>query len=482
VSPSRKPEVGFERVIVLGGGPAGLAAARELSAASVEVVVLEREPWVGGLSHTWQHRGFRFDLGGHRWFTKNTWLHEWFLELMEGELITVNRISRIYFDGHYFHYPIRLRNVVRTTGPWTSVHAMLSYFRSQIKLRLRPQAVENIEQAYIAQFGTKLYEMFFKRYTEKVWGRDCAELSADWVTQRTKGLSIWETARDALIKPRAEVESLVEQFVYPRLGYQRISERMREDVEARGGRVVLGATVTGVSVHPDRVTVRYRSAEGSGQEIDGDHVVSTIPLGLLVQILKPVLPSEVIDAAKGLEFRSVITANLLIDKEQVTPDTWLYVHEPRIGFARLHEPRNWSPAMAPLGKTSICAEWFCSVGDETWRMSDEEIVERTIEHLSADLGFVERSEVIDGFVLRAEQAYPVYSLGYAQRVGTLKQHLTRHADRISIAGRGGTFRYNNADHSIETGILVARNLLGEDHDVDAVNVEQEYHEERVVEH
>ena len=477
--PNHRPP---RKVAVLGGGPAGLAAARELSAAGVHVVVLERAPWVGGLSLTWEHRGFRFDLGGHRWFTKKDWLQEWFLELMEGELVTVDRISRIYFSGRYFRYPIGLLNVVRNVGPITSMHAVWSYLVSQLRLWLRPQPIENIEEAYVAQFGIKLYQMFFKRYTEKVWGRDCTELSADWVTQRTKGLSVWETARNAVVRPKdAKMESLVDQFLYPRLGYQRISDRMREDVEALGGSVLLESTVIGVAVNDENVTVRYRGSDGSEHEIEADHAISTIPLGRLARILTPEASSEVVDAAKSLEFRSVITVNVLLDREQVTPDTWVYIHEPKIEFARIHEPRNWSPAMAPAGKTSICAEWFCSVGDETWRLSDEELLDRTVRHLVEDLGFIESDEVIDGFVLRARHAYPVYSLDYAARIGVIKRHLSRHEDRISIAGRGGTFRYNNADHSVETGILVARNLLGAAHDVDAVNLEQEYHEEKISE-
>ena len=195
--------------------------------------------------------------------------------------------------------------------------------------------------------------------------------------------------------------------------------------------------------------------------------------------MNPKAPSSVLDAAKGLEFRSVITANVMLRKQQVTRDTWLYIHEPGIGFARIHEPPNWSEAMSPPGTTSICAEWFCTKDDETWQLDDDEIVQRTIGHLADDLGFIDRSEVIDGFALRAQHAYPVYTLDYAERVNTLKRYLNQFSEHISIAGRGGTFRYNNADHSIETGLLVAQNLLGESHDVDAVNIEQDYHEEKI---
>ena len=469
-----------QKVVVLGGGPAGLAAAHELAHGGVEVVVLERAPWVGGLSLTTVHEGFRFDLGGHRWFTRKDWLDAWFHDLMAGELVRVDRTSRIYFDGRYFDYPIRIPNVLRTAGVVTSAHALLGHLWQQARTLLAPRPIETIEEAYIAQFGAKLYRMFFKRYTEKVWGRDCADLSADWVSQRTKGLSVWETARHSIVKSpkRERVESLVDHFDYPRLGYQRISERLREEIEAQGGEVRLRSTATGVAVEAGGVAVRYRVEDGSERECSADHVVSTIPLGRLVQIVTPRAPSRVLDAAKGLEFRSLVTANILLDREQVTPDTWLYIHDPRIGFARLHEPRNWSEAMAPDGKTSICAEWFCTKGDDVWRMSDEEIVDRTVGHLADDLGFIDRSEVVEGFALRARHAYPVYTLDYARQVESIKSHLATHSDRLSIAGRGGSFRYNNADHSIEMGLLVGRNLLGESHDVETVNLDPDYLEEK----
>lgn len=478
---------GVDSVVVLGAGPAGLAAAHELATRGVDVCVLERAPWVGGLSLTWEHEGFRFDLGGHRWFTKKEWLDQWFRRLMEGELVDVQRTSRIYFDGRYFDYPVSIGNVLRTAGVGTSVHAVASYGWQLVKEQFRSDSIENIEQAYIAQFGPKLYEMFFRRYTEKVWGRDCSRLSADWVTQRTRGLSIYETIKNALV-PRevlvnrgGRVESLVDSFVYPRLGYQQISDRMKQDIEAAGSQVLLNAQVEGLVIEPNRVAVRYRDRETKQtREVVGRHVISTIPLGHLVRCVEPGAPAAVLEAATGLEFRSVITANIMLRKDQVTPDTWLYVHDESVGFARIHEPRNWSPAMCPPGMTSICAEWFCTRGDPVWSLSDEEIVERTVGHLADDLGFIERGEVIGGFALRARHAYPVYSLDYASRVGQLKDHLRQYSGELSIAGRGGTFRYNNADHSIETGLLAAQNLLGQEHDVDRVNTDPDYHEERWV--
>jgi protoporphyrinogen oxidase len=302
------------------------------------------------------------------------------------------------------------------------------------------------------------------------------------VAQRTKGMSVVETVRNAISTPKQKVESLVDQFVYPRFGYQRISERMKDVIEGAGGEVRLETTVVGLDIVEDGVVVRVKDRDGNVSESRFDHVVSTIPLGRLVQIATPQAPDCVLAAAKGLEFRSVITANIMLEREQVTPDTWLYVHDENIGFARIHEPKNWSPDMVPKPtQTSVVTEWFCSEGDDVWQLSDEEIVRRTVDHLADDLGFIDRGEVIEGLVLRARHAYPVYSLDYGDRVGLIKRHLEQHTDVLSIAGRGGTFRYNNADHSIETGILVGRNLLGGHYDVESVNTEQEYHEEKIVE-
>ena len=465
-----------EKVVVIGGGPAGLAAAHQLVAHDVEVTVLERAPWVGGLSMTVERNGFRFDVGGHRWFTKKKWLNDWFVELMREELTTVDRSSRIYFDGRYFDYPPRIGNVLESAGLSASVHAGASYLTSQLVQRLRQTPVVTTEQAYIEQFGPKLYEMFFRRYSEKVWGRKCSLLSADWVVQRSQGLSAWQTFLDAILKREPEFKSLAGSFLYPRLGYQRISERMREEIERGNGRVLLQSKATGVDLEAG-AAVRYQEADGLQRELECDHVISTIPLNHLIKILRPKPPSNVMEAAKGLEFRNLITANVMLDREQVTSDTWLYIHDRDIGFSRIHEPVNWSREMAPPGKTSLCAEWFCSTRDPIWNTSDEEICEKSIAHLNNDLGFIERNEVIDCFALRAKHAYPIYTLDYKDRVTTIKQQLESHEQLLSIAGRGGTFRYNNADHSIETGLLVAKNLLGEAHDVDAVNLEPEYHEE-----
>lgn len=467
------------RIVVLGAGPGGLAAAHVLTRnqeATAGVDVLELKDQVGGLCITLDQGGFKFDLGGHRWFTKNQELHKWFLELMKGELVTVDRISRIYFAGKYFNYPISIKNVLKSAGLFTSAHAFLSYGTTALRSLFRRREPQNIEDAYVAQFGKKLFEMFFRRYTEKVWGLPCTELSADWVKQRSKGLSIMTALKDAMWKSK-DVVSLIDQFVYPRDGYERICIRMAEDVTRGGGRIHLGSPVKRLEYRgPGDWLVHHAGPDGP-RTIEASDVISTIPLPHLVRMVSPAAPQAVLDASSTLRFRDLITVTVMLRKKQVTPDTWLYVHDEDLIFARLHEPKNWSPAMVPGEEfTSVVCECFCSKDEPIWARPDGEISDRVIADLSDRLGFITRDEVIDTAVVRTRFAYPVYDLDYRPKIDQVYGFLNAH-EGIHIVGRGGTFRYNNADHSIEMGQLLAKKLLGASDDHMSVNTEAAYHEE-----
>jgi len=462
-------------VVVLGAGPAGLAAAHVLSRGGVPVDVLELKDRVGGLCITIEQNGFRFDLGGHRWFTKNAELHAWFLELMDGELVDVDRISRIYFGGKYFNYPISIGNVLKTAGVFTCAWAGVSYMCAALRDLFTRREPRNIKEAYVRQFGHKLFEMFFRRYTEKVWGRPCEELSADWVSQRSKGLSIVTALRDAVRK--TNVTSLVDQFVYPRLGYERICIRMAEDVTKWGGAVRLSSPVKRLEyVGPHDWIIHYHGPDGD-RAIHATDLISTIPLSHLVRMLEPAADEEVTRLARSLTFRDLITVTVMLKKPQVTTDTWLYVHDESVIFARLHEPKNWSPDMVPGPEyTSVVCECFCSREDETWKMTDDALRSRVIEDLSERLGFIHPDEVVDVAVTRTLYAYPTYDLQYREKINAIYDWINRH-EGLHIVGRGGTFRYNNADHSIEMGQLLAKKLLGAATDHMSVNTDAEYHEE-----
>ena len=467
-----------QHVIVLGAGPGGLACAHELAANGIRCTVLERNDYVGGLCRTVEHKGYRFDLGGHRWFTKNVDLHNWFLRLMEGELVEVDRISRIYHNGKYYNYPLRVGDVLRNSTLWEIFMIMWGFGMSILRGAVTNRPVRNMEEAYVAQFGRPLYEMFFRTYSEKVWGRPCDQLSADWVAQRSAGLSVMELVKDALFKSGKGHESLIDQFVYPRRGYVRIAERLAEDVQATGNEVRLNSAVTRIRQHgPGRFEVFFSDGDNESS-VTGEAVVSTIPLGLLVRILEPAPDEEVIACARGLEFRDLITVTVMLDIPQVSRDSWLYVQDRDVIFGRFHEPGNWSSALVPDQEhTSLVLECFCTRGDETWSLSDEDLVTRCVDDLAEKLDFLKRENVVDSCVVRTVNTYPIYDLEYPHKTGMIKEALEAY-DGLHIVGRGGTFRYNNADHSIEMGLLLAQRLAGREVDHLAVNLEQEYHEMR----
>lgn len=465
-----------KHIIVLGAGPAGLATGHEVTANGGRVTVLERNDFVGGLCRTVQAEGYRFDLGGHRWFTKNEALNDWFRNLMDGELVMVDRISRIFYDGKYFFYPIRFSDLLRKTGPLTILHAGFAFLWAVFQQAVFPKPVENMQQAYCAQFGRKLYEMFFRQYTEKVWGRSCEDLSADWVSQRSKGLSIWAVVREALIGNKEQLTSLIDEFMYPRYGYMRVPERMAEDIQAAGGEILLETTVTRIVYHgPSDLEVFYRRGD-SVQSIRGTDVVSTIPLGVLARIMEPECNTHVALAAKSLEFRDLITVNLMLRRKQVSKDTWLYIQDSDILFGRMHEPKNWSRDMVPDDDhTSLVLECFCSKGDAIWNLSDAEIQARCVRDLVDKLKFINEDEVEGATIIRTRETYPIYDMQYAQKLATINAFLKRFTG-IHIVGRGGTFRYNNSDHSIEMGLLLGQKLLGRNINHLAVNTERAYQE------
>jgi protoporphyrinogen oxidase len=465
-----------KHVVILGAGPAGLAVGHELTSQGIGVTILERNDYVGGLCRTVSEQGYKFDLGGHRWFTKNEDLNHWFRNLMEGELVLVNRISRIYHDGTFFLYPITLGDIFQKLNPLAIMQIGASFLFQAMRQAVHPKPIISMKDAYISQFGAKLYEMFFRHYTEKVWGRPCEELSADWVSQRSSGLSIMSVIADVLFKPKEKAESLIETFMYPRDGYMRIPERMAENIVSRGGTVKLNASVTRIAYRgPNDFEVWFGEGENTSSVL-ADRVVSTIPLGIFARILEPACDTRVKDAATSLEFRDLITVNLRLKRKQVTEDTWLYVQDPDIIFGRIHEPKNWSKAMVPDDEhTSLVLECFCSLGDAIWQLEDAEIVRCCIDDLVDKLKFFDREEVEGWTAVRTIQAYPVYDFGYKPKITTIMDYLTR-LHGAHVVGRGGTFRYNNADHSIEMGLMLGRRLLGADIDPLAVNTEPEYQE------
>jgi protoporphyrinogen oxidase len=468
------------RTLVMGAGPGGLCSAYVLSKAGVPTTVVERAPFVGGLARTIKrdtpYGEFKFDIGGHRWFTKVDELNEIFREVIDDELLWVNRTSRIYFDGKYVDYPLKIGNALKAIGPVTAARAMADYGKERVDKKMHPKEIVSMKDAYIDQYGEMLYELFFARYSEKVWGLPCDQMSGDWVSQRTKGMSIVTAVKDAIVPSKGKVVSLIDEFMYPKYGFGRFSERMADRITELGNEVRLGAGVEKVHREGNKVVAVTLATENGPERVVAENYISSIPLTVLAKIVEPAAPADVLAAADALTFRNVITVNLMLKKRQVTSDTWLYVHDKNILFGRFHEPKNWSPFMVPSDEyTSLVIEYFCSFGDHIWSMTEEQLVEQSIRHLVDDMGFITRDEVIDGFIVRAPRAYPSYVIGYEEPLEKIKNFIDS-LENIQIIGRYGTFRYNNTDHSIETGLLAAKNVLGGHFDLDAVNAEKEYHE------
>jgi len=450
--------------VILGGGLAGLAAGRALTRAGHRVRLLESALTVGGLARTVTRDGFRFDLGGHRFFTLDPQVERFVHELLGDELVTVPRSSRIYLRGKWIAYPLRPMNGLFGLGARKSAETLLGYAAASISRRLRPAPPVSLEDWVVANFGRPMFAYYFKDYSEKVWGIDCSEISAEWMAQRIQGLSLGAAIRRAFGRRGPALPTLADRFLYPRLGSGRIADRLREEIE----RTCPIATDTRVThIHHDGrriggVGIRQGDRE---QNLSGAAFLSTIPLTQLIQALSPHAPAHVRAAAAQLRYRDLVIVTVMLKRERVTDQTWIYFPGKDIPFGRLHEPTNWSAAMAPPGHTLLVTERFCFRGDATWNASDDELIETTAQQLE-NLGFIRRHEVQDGMVVRIPSAYPLFEVGYQERSQILCNYLDRF-ENLQLAGRGGRFRYFNMDQAIASGLSAAQALLGRDSEMRA---------------
>ena len=463
-----------EEALVIGAGPAGLAAAVELARAGRPVTVLEQDDVVGGISRTVEHHGFRFDIGGHRFFTRMDELQREWEEIMGDDFLIRERLSRIFFRGQLMEYPLKIGSTLRVLGIKDSLLAVLSYLRVSV----RPVPEESFEGWVTNRFGRRIYRHFFKTYTEKVWGMPCTEISADWAAQRIKSLSFWGALRDALFGRGAdEATSLLRQFHYPRLGPGMLFERYRDIALEHGATVEMERRAVSLQHADGRVQSVISAGEDGQSEHHVDQVISSMPLATLALSMDPPPPPEVVEAARGLRQRSFLTAALIVAEEDPFPDQWIYVHEPRVRLGRVQNYRNWSPEMVPeKNRCCIGIEYFTWADEPFWSTPDAEIIDLAMKEMG-ELGLIEPDLVVDGAVVRMKNAYPVYDPGYAERVEAIRRFLES-IENLQTIGRAGQHRYNNMDHSMMTGKLAAGNLLGEQHDVWAVNVEETYHERK----
>lgn len=460
-------------VAVIGAGPAGLTAAGELTARNIPVVVLEQDRQIGGLAKTVEYRGFRFDIGGHRFFTRQEPVLALWKSLLGDDLLVRPRLSRILYGGRYFDYPLRPLNTLKNLGLAESFRILTGYVRARLS-PIEPEA--SLADWITNHFGRRLFEMFFESYTEKVWGIPCTEIRAQWAAQRIRGLSL-RTAVFSMLFPAwrrgGRLRTLTDQFFYPRLGPGMMWDVLASRIRGGGGDIRLESPV--VAIHHDggRVTRLETGWGGKRATWEVSHVIASMPLRTLVRRLIPHPPSDVVAAADHLRYRDFLTVALVVDVPDLFPDNWIYIHDETVQVGRIQNFRNWSAEMVPdRARTCLGMEYFCFAGDELWSMDDAALVALATREL-AQLGLAPAEKVSDGTVVRMPKAYPVYDGTSADAVAVIREYLDQF-ENLQVVGRNGMHRYNNMDHSMLTGMLAARNVAGEHHDLWEVNAEDEY--------
>ncbi len=465
------------RVVIIGAGPAGLTAAYDLGKRGVASTVFEADDIVGGISRTVERDGWRFDIGGHRFFTKVPRVEALWHEILPDEDFMLRpRMSRIYYNGKFFDYPLRAMNALRNLGPIEALLCVLSYVWVRIH---PPKDQSHFEGWTAARFGWRLYRTFFKTYTEKAWGLPATELTADFAAQRIKNLSLAKAVWNSLLPRRnqKDITSLIEEFEYPKLGPGMMWERCRDLVEAQGTKVVMEAPVVRIRHEGGRaVEVTARTA-GAETTVPVDSVISSMPITHLLKAMDPPVPTEVAAAADALPYRDFLTVALVVPESAGFPDNWIYIHGPEVKVGRIQNFGSWSPYLVKEGRTCLGLEYFVFEGDEVWTMADDDLVALGSQELER-LGLLDADKVETGYVVRCPKAYPTYDDHYKANVAILVDWLSQHASNVHPVGRNGMHKYNNQDHSMYTALLTVENLFGADHDIWAVNVEEEYHEAR----
>ena len=462
-------------VVIIGGGPAGLTAAYELSKHNVPAVVLEADNIVGGISRTVNYKGYLFDIGGHRFFSKCAEVNQIWEEILHGQFLERPRLSRIYYRHKFFYYPLKPRNALLGLGPLEAMRIVASYAWS----RVNPHPKEdNLEEWVSNRFGKRLYEIFFKTYTEKVWGVPCTEIRAEWAAQRIRGLSLTTAIKNALFgQKKPKVKTLIDKFHYPARGPGQMWETLTEMLRERGYPVLMERPVIRIAHDGTKVThLVTRSAQGE-QKFAGSHFISSMPIRELVNALDPPPPPDVHKAANSLRYRDFLIVSLIVNRKDITPDNWIYIHESKVKVGRIQNFKNWSPAMVPdPSKTCLGMEYFVFENDELWSSPDDKLIEMAKREIE-QLGLAKASEIEDGCVVRMPKAYPMYDADWHQQVQLIRHWIEQNLPNLQLVGRNGMHKYNNQDHSMMTALYAARNILGENHDLWTVNTDEEYHEE-----
>ncbi len=462
-------------LVIIGAGPAGLTAAYELSNSEKKVIVLEKKPQVGGLAETKVFGSYRYDIGPHRFFTKNKEVYQLFLEMLGSDAVAVNRKTRILFKNSYFDYPLTPLNALFGLGLGESIVIGFSYIFARVKSYLKISKINNFEDWVVDRFGKKLFNNFFKNYTEKVWGIDCKDIGSDWAAQRIKGLSLSTAIKFALFpNSKKRPKTLVDKFYYPRLGAGMLWEKFEEHITKKGIEVTKNKKVTAVKRNGDNFIITYEDTEGNKTTIESKNVFFSNPLLEFIAIYDSEVPQSVIDSAKALNYRNHISVHITIDKK-LFDDNWIYIHSPNLDMARIADFTNFSDDMSEAGTYPLTLEYFCFEDDDIWNKQNKDIIDFALNELRNI--FDDEFNVIHSEVSRNANAYPVIKTGYQEHIDVIKDWLSG-LPNITAIGRSGMFKYNNQDHAMATGLYAARTLVGQgDFDPWEVNVDGEYHEE-----
>jgi protoporphyrinogen oxidase len=450
----------FRKVIILGGGPAGLAAGYELTQADIDALIIEQSSSVGGLAKTMRHDGFRFDIGGHRFITDNKKLERTVKKILPEEILVVARSSKILLKNKYFDYPIKLWNALSGMGLLTSIRIIVEYIFEQVKHRLKKYPVVSLEDWVVRQFGRTMFNIFFKGYSEKVWGIPCDKIAMEWVNRRIQGLSLGLTLKKAFLNSKpGQTRTLADKFLYPAFGIGQIADGLKAEIEQKN-EIITSSSIVRINRSDSWVDSVTVETDGTTQEYYANEFISSIPLTAVIKLLDPPPTEAVIKAANCLKFRDLVVVTIMINRERVTNQTWIYIPDSAIPFGRIHEPKNWSSKMAPEGKTHLVVEYFCFSGGAIWSKTDRELEQLTVEHLN-QLGFIELDELIDSVVLRIPKAYPLFEVDFQKHQKTIFDYLDRF-ENLHLIGRGGKFEYYNSDHAMESGMTVAEEIISRD--------------------
>ncbi|PZR30626.1 NAD(P)/FAD-dependent oxidoreductase [Caulobacter segnis] len=469
--------------LVIGGGPAGLTAAYTLAKAGRDVIVLEMDPArVGGVARTLDYKGLKFDIGGHRFFSRNPEVLDLWREILPEGFLERPRRSRIYYQGRFFAFPLRAFQALASLGPWMATKCLASFAWARAKPIKQPESFRDWVRNH---FGETLYATFFKSYAEKVWGMSCDELSADWARQRIKGLNLGAAIVDGVRRSlglrrkasaAAPSKTLSEQFLYPRQGAGMVWEACARKVMALGGDVRLGRRVDGL--HYDKLarlwTVSVAGADGRKEIYTADNVVSSAPIRELMQSISPT-PMSVFHAGE-LMYRDFLTVVLVGKTRRAAPDAWIYVHDASVQVGRVRNLAAWSPEMLPDGvEAALGLEYFCFEGDALWTLSDAELIAKAKAEV-ARIGLMDPEAVEDACVARQKKAYPIYDEAYAEHVRMIRLDLKMHYPGLHLVGRNGMHRYGDQDRAMMTGVLTAENIIAGErlHDVWAVDEHAAY--------